>query len=260
MRTIFTRTAWVAAVSLCLLQACTTVVEDARPRPATAAEAARANLTLGIAYVREGSYDLAVEALTRALDISPRMADVHSTIAIAYDQLGDVELAEEHYRRATQLETNNAVAANSYAVFLCRRNRWAEAEPYFRRAVDNSRYPTPDVALTNAGICARAAGNEAAAEQYLREALTRNNTSAAALAAMMDLSYAQGNLLRARAFMQRYLASQPPSAQVLNLCISIETELGNDSDAAQCRRTLNERFPGAANAGAEAARADAAER
>jgi type IV pilus assembly protein PilF len=246
-------TALVAALSL--LGGCTTVSEPAAPRAAPAEEAAQANLNVGIAYVREQRYELAIEALTRALNIQPRLADAHSTIAIAYDQLGDLELAEQHYRRATELEANNAVAANSYAVFLCRRGRWQDAEPYFRSAANNRRYPTPDVALTNAGICARNAGDEAAAEEYLREALTRNNASAGALSAMMELSYAQGNFLRARAFMQRYLDSQPPSAQVLTMCVQIETQLGNDADAQRCRETLERRFPGSSlQSGSEAAR------
>lgn len=242
-----------AAATLSLMQACTTVTEPTRPRAASTEEAAQANLNVGVAYVREQRYALAVEALNRALDINPRLADAHSAIAIAYDQLGDLELAEQHYRRATQVEQNNAVAANSYAVFLCRHGRWEDAESYFRAAVNNSRYPTPDIALTNAGICARNAGDEVAAEGYLREALTRNNTSAPALAALMDLSFAQGNYLRARAFMQRYLASQPPNAQVLSMCVRIETELGNESDAEQCRESLNEQFPGAPQPRAEAA-------
>ena len=234
-----------ACLAACLvLHACTTVSEPARPRPTSNAEAAQANLNVGIEYVRQQRYDLAIGALQRAIDINPRLADAHSTIALAYDQRGDLELAEEHYRRATELESSNAVAANSYAVFLCRRGRWNDAERYFRAAVRDSRYPTPDVALTNAGICARNAGDEAAAESYLREALTRNNASAGALAAMMDLSYSQGNYLRARAFMQRYLASQPPSPQVLTMCVQIETELGNTDDAEECRQTLSERFPG----------------
>ena len=243
----------IAVATLSLLQGCTTVSEPTRPRAASSEEAAQANLNVGVAYVRERRYALAIEALNRALDIDPRLADAHSTIAIAYDQLGDTELAEQHYRRATQLESNNAVAANSYAVFLCRGGRWEEAERHFRAAADNSRYPTPDVALTNAGICARSAGDEAAAESYLREALTRNNSSAGALAALMDLSFAQGNYLRARAFMQRYLDSQPPTAQILSMCVRIETALGNQADADDCRARLSERFPGAPQPGSEAA-------
>jgi type IV pilus assembly protein PilF len=240
-------------VSAFLLQGCTTVSAPARPRAASTDEAAQANLNVGIEYVRVGSYGLAIEALTRALNIDPRMADAHSAIAIAYHRRGDLELAEQHYRRATQLEANNSVAANAYAVFLCLGGRWSEAEPYFRRAVDNPAYPTPDIALTNAGQCARDAGNDAAAEQYFREALTRNNASRGALAAMMDLSFEQGNFLRARAFMQRYLASQPANAQVLSMCVRIETELGNETEADECRQTLNERFPGAPEPLADAA-------
>jgi type IV pilus assembly protein PilF len=253
MRIKLTSAGILALAAVVLLQACTTVSAPARPQRQSDEDAARANLDVGIAYVREQRYALAVEAVTRALEFNPRLADAHSTIAIAYDQLGNLALAEEHYRRATELESNNAFAANSYAVFLCRRGEWEAAEPFFRRAVDNPRYPTPDVALTNAGICARSSGDEVAAEQYLREALTRNNSSAGALAAMMDLSFAQGNYLRARAFMQRYLASQPPSAQVLAMCVEIETELGNDAEADQCRQTLSEEFPGAPMPGAEAA-------
>lgn len=246
--------AGIAAVAAAmLLQACTTISAPAPPRRASNEEAAQANLNVGVAYVREQRYVLAVEALTRALNIDPRLTDGHSAIAIAYDQLGNLELAEEHYQRATELDSNDAVAANSYAVFLCRVGRWADAEPYFRRAIGNPNYPTPDVVLTNAGICARNSGDEASAEQYFREALTRNNTSANALAAMMDLSFAQGNYLRARAFMQRYISSQPPSAQVLAMCVEIETQLGNEADAERCRRTLSEQFPGSAVPGAEAA-------
>lgn len=242
----------VAVASVFLMQGCTTISNPAAPRRASNEEAAQANLTVGIAYAREQRWRLAIEALSRAIDIDPRLADAYSTIAIAYDQLGNVELAEEHYRRATELDSGNPASANSYAVFLCRRGRWTDAEPYFERAVGNPRYPTPDIALANAGICAQSAGDEEAAERNFREALTRNNTSAAALSGLMDLSVSQGNYLRARAFMQRYLASQPPSAQVLTRCIEIETELGNDADAARCRATLSENFTGAATAGAEA--------
>jgi type IV pilus assembly protein PilF len=242
-----------AIASVLFLNGCTTVSEPAAPRAASTGEAAQANLNVGIAYVREQRYELAIEALTRALDIQPRLADAHSTIAIAYDQLGDLELAEQHYRRATELEENNPVAANSYAVFLCRRGRWQEAEPFFRAAADSRRYPTPDVALTNAGICARSAGDDLAAEAYLQEALTRNNTSAGALAALMELSYSQGNLMRARAFMQRYMALLPPSAEILAMCVRIETELGNDAEAQRCRQMFRDRFPGTPLPGAEAA-------
>src|SRR5690606_30779618 len=122
-------------------------------------------------------------------------------------------------RRATQLEPSNPAAANSYAVFLCRQGNWRQAEPYFRRAVENPRYPTPAAALTNAGVCARDAGNDLeAAEQYFRAALSRNPSFPDALYNMMDLSYRAENYLQARAFLQRYMDASQPTSAVLWLC------------------------------------------
>ena len=116
-------------------------------------------MNLGAGYVRQGNCTLAIERLRRALAQNPRLVEAHSTIAIAYDQIGSLEEAETHYLRATQLDPSSGGAANSYAVFLCnRQNRWTDAEPYFRRAAGDPNYPTPEAALTNAGVCARDAG------------------------------------------------------------------------------------------------------
>ncbi len=106
----------------------------------------------------------------------PRLVDAHSTIAVAYDQIGKIEEAETHYSRAAQLDPDNGGAANAYAGFLCRQNRYTEAEPFFRRAADNVNFATPEVALTNAGVCARDSGQPDAAAENFRLALTRNPT------------------------------------------------------------------------------------
>jgi type IV pilus assembly protein PilF len=224
-------------------QACVTATQPARPQRASDEDAARANLTVGAAYVREGRPDLAVEALRRALRIAPRMSDAHATIAIAYDQLGDFEQAEDHYHRATDLEPRNPTAANSYAVFLCRQGRWTDAEPYFERAIESPSYPTPGVAMVNAGICARSAKDLVKAEQYFRAALSRDNTSAAALSGLMEMAFESDNFLRARAFMQRYLDSQAANPSVLWMCVQIERQLDNPAASQSCETQLLELFP-----------------
>lgn len=226
------------AAALLVLQACG---GGGSTRPA-GVDPAVANTNLGAGYLRQGRLDLAIERLQRALDQNPRLADAHSTIAIAYDQLGSVDEAETHYRRATQLEPDNAGAANSYAVFLCRQNRWRDAEPYFRRAADTRAYATPEVALTNAGLCARGSGDLQGAERYFREALTRSPTFPDALTNMMDLSYQAGNYLQARAFIQRYLDARPPTAPVLLLCFQVERELRNAEGADRCATRLRNDF------------------
>jgi type IV pilus assembly protein PilF len=206
-------------------------------------QAAQANLNLGAAYLREGRPQLALEKLERALDQNPRLADAHSAIAIAYDQLGQPDDAEKHYRRATQLAPDNPGAANSYAVFLCRQNRWRDARPYFERAADNPRYPTPAVALTNAGTCAASAGQPERAEEYFRAALDKDKTFGDALAGLLNLSYQRGDYLEARAFLQRYLDVRPATAPTLWMCFNIEQKLGDEAAAKRCGDRLQQDFP-----------------
>jgi len=206
------------------------------------AAAAVANLNLGAEYLRQGRHDVAIDRLQRALEQDPRNADVHSTLAVAYDTQGYTDLAEEHYRRATQLAPQNPSAANSYGVFLCRHSRWNEAQPYFRRAADTVSY-SAEVALTNAGICALEANAPQEAEALLREALQRNPQYAGALSGMIDVSLRNQDFLRARGFMQRYVAIQEPNASLLLTCYRIETALNDRVAADRCASQLRERFP-----------------
>ena len=226
---------------LALVAAC---ASNGRPISDRSKEAAVANMNLGAGYLRQGRVDLAIERLERALKQNPRLADAHSTIAIAYDQAGMPEEAEAHYRRATQLEPDNAAAANSYAVFLCLHDRWRDAEPYFERAVDNRSYTTPEVALTNAGVCARNAGAKDKAAEYFRSALMRNPTFPDALYNMMDMSYQEKDFLQARAFVQRFLESQKPTAGVLLICFNVERELKNAEAADRCAKQIRTDFQG----------------
>jgi len=205
--------------------------------------AAQANLNLGVAYLRQGRPDLAVENLERAVRLDPRLAAAHNALAVAYDDLGNFDEAERHYERAIRLEPNDPIIANSYAVSLCRRNRWQDAEPYFRRAIANPRYDTPAAAATNAGHCARNTGNLDRAEEYYREALGKDPRFADALAGMMELSYQRENYLQARAFLQRYLDVRSATPAVLLLCYNIERELADRAAAERCAQRLRAEFP-----------------
>jgi len=208
-------------------------------------DAAIANMNLGAGYLRQGNVELAIERLRRALVQDPNLVLAHSTIAFAYDQVGSLEEAETHFRRATELDKEDGAAANAYAAFLCNRgNRWAEAEPYFRRAIQDLDYPTPEVAMTNAGVCARDAADLQKAEEYFRAALTRNPRYADALLNMLELSYQREDHLQTRAFTQRYLAVRPATASVLWMCYNAERALNNAPAADTCATQLRSGFPG----------------
>jgi type IV pilus assembly protein PilF len=213
--------------------------------PASQSEAAIANMNLGAGYLQQGNTELAIERLQRALAQDPRLIQAHTTIAVAYNQIGNFQEAENHFLRATQLDPSDGAAANAYAAYLCERgNRWADARPYFRRAAEDREYGTPEVALTNAGLCARQAGDLAAAEENFRAALMRNPRYADALLNMLELTSQRGDNLQARAFMQRYLDVRPATAPVLLTCVNVERALNNGAAADRCAAQLRSGFPG----------------
>jgi type IV pilus assembly protein PilF len=62
----------------------------------------------------------------------------------------------------------------------------------------------------------------------------------------MDMSYQSGNFMQARAFVQRYLAAHPPTAQVLWMCVNVENELNDRAAADRCATQLKSGFQGSA--------------
>lgn len=205
-------------------------------------EAARLNTQLGLDYMRKGRDELALEKLHRALDQDPNTALAHSSLGFLYARRGDAKTAERHYRRALELD-DNPDARNNFGVFLCGQNRIAEADRYFMEAVGDKRYATPEVAWTNAGVCARRVPDLARAERYFREALKVNGSFPDALSQMAWLSYQQKNFLGARAFLQRYQLVGPPTPETLWIGALTETALGDVDAARAYEQRLKREFP-----------------
>ena len=206
-------------------------------------EAARANVQLAVAYMQRGQYEAAMKKLQRALEQDPKNADAETTLGALYETLGNREEAGPHYRRAVRLAPDDPNAHNNYGTWLCHEGRMRQAEKQFKEAGESPFYATPEVALTNAGSCAMREDQMTRAEQYFRRALDANARYPDALYQMASLQYGQGDYMRARAFVQRYLAVARADAQSLDLVIRIEDALGDDRAAQEYRNALMADFP-----------------
>ena len=194
-------------------------------------EAAQYNVQLGLEYMKQGRRELAFEKLRRALEQDPDYAGAHTAIAYAYSVYGEPDRAETHYRRAMNLDRDDAGIKNTYGTFLCERGRMEEAETMLVRAANAPDYGTPEVAWTNAGLCAERAGDIAKAERFYREALRVNERYPTALWQMAQVSFAASNALPARGFLQRYHAVAPRSPHSLWLGYRIEHALSDEAAA-----------------------------
>lgn len=231
-------------MSLCVLVAVAAACNPAGHKPGQNTEAARLNAQMGIEYLRKGDIELAREKLTKAIELDAANADAHGALGLLYASTGELDKAERHYSRSLGLEPDDPNVLNNYGAMLCAQGRFEKADLQFRRAINNSRYQAPEVALTNAGVCSRKRQDDNQAETYFREALKLNPNFVDALSQMATLEADNARYLKARAFLQRYEALDAPmTREMLLLGIRIELALGGRDAAQRYAQTLRREFP-----------------
>jgi len=235
----------VTGMTFLLLGACvstTTTSRNATSEP-TKDEAAQRNYELGVQYYRNGSYSLARVRLERALEFEPDMAVAHMTLALTFEALENKRLATEHYEQAIRHEPDNFQVRNAFAVFLCRQREFDEAQKQFERAVSHRENDNPEIMLTNAGVCMAQKPDYEMAEGFLRRAIERRSSYGEALYQMARLKHSNGDDLVARAFVQRFLATNKSNPEVLLLGIDVERKLGDDRASTDYANQLLREFP-----------------
>jgi type IV pilus assembly protein PilF len=204
---------------------------------------AKIYVEMGIAYMRDGQDAIALKKLKRALEVDDNNAEAHNVIAILYERLGESGLAAQNYDRAAKLAPRDPYIRNARGSFLCKQDRFEDADKEFKQALSNPLYPTPWVALSNAGLCAERAGKQDVAESYYRRALTANQRYAPALFQMAKLSFAAHNDMSARAYLERFHGAADASAASLWLGVQVEQRLGDRHKAVEYKRRLLKEFP-----------------
>ena len=215
----------------------------------SAEEAAEINYQLGSQYLRQGNLKLARERLERSIEQDPDMPGAHIALAIVHERTGDPDRANDEYRRALRVAPNDANALNSYAVFLCKSQRFEDGQRYFLRSAEVPENLAPEVAYTNAGVCALEIPDVARAETHFRTALRRNPEFADALLQMSALSLKRAETLRARAFIERFSGAHDMTAESLLLAVRIEKAAGDRPAMNRYADRLRRDFPDTREAG-----------
>jgi type IV pilus assembly protein PilF len=206
---------------------------------------AKIYVEMGIAYMRDGQTAVAMQKLKKALEVDARSPEAHNVIGILYQRLGDRERAGKHYDRAVELDPRDPYIRNARGSYFCALGRFNDAVKDFEQALNNPLYPTPWVALTNAGLCVERTGEVSKAEKYLRQALSANPTYPLALSKMAEISLRQEKDLSARAYLERYHGEVKPTAASLWLGIQIERRLRDLAKSREYRGRLLKEFPDA---------------
>jgi type IV pilus assembly protein PilF len=206
-------------------------------------DAADLNYQLGVRYYRQESYELARDRLLGAIEINPRMAKAYSTLGMTYEKLENIRLATDAYEKSIRVAPRNFDVQNAYAVFLCGQKEYDKAVRHFDKAIAHPENDNSHLTMANAGICMKSKPDEDAAEAYFRAALDRKPGYGDALVQLCLMKFQQKDYLSARAFVQRFMATNVSTAGILYLASKIEDMLGNDRGRTEYEDQLIREFP-----------------
>ena len=242
-------TRWFTLITVSLLAGC--VSSDgskALKREDPTDAAAKTNIQLGIAYLQQGNYTVAREKLERSLKQNPKDPDVHTSLGLLYDRTGEPKLADKHYQEALKLAPNSPDISNNYAIYLCKRGRVDEGVERFSAVAANKYYRTPEVALTNAGVCLRGAKRLDEAQARFVGAIKARPDYSEATVQLATLHLERGQLPEARKVVDTYLGAFRPKPDVLYAAVTVARAAKDKMSEEKFSRTLRLEFPDSAQA------------
>ena len=212
-------------------------------------EAAELNTQLAIGYIERKEYKVARDKLEKAIEQNPDYLPAYKTLAYLYALLGLTEKAEERYQEALELNPDDPDLSNSYGAFLCSLGKYDEAQKNLRVAYTDPFYESLYLAESNAGSCFIKQGEYKKAETLLRKSLRVEPRLPGSLISMAEVGVKTERYLMARAYIQRYHAVRPASAESLWIQIQAEKNLGAKDHYMKYARKLLKEFPDSDEAG-----------
>jgi type IV pilus assembly protein PilF len=206
-------------------------------------QAAKTNIQLGVAYLKQGNYPLAREKLERSLKQNPKYPDVHTSLALLYDRVGEAKLADKHYREALRLAPDNQDISNNYAIYLCKNGRVDEGVARFSAVAASKYYRTPEVALTNAGVCLRGAKRPDEAEKKFAGAIKARPNYTEPTVQLASLYLERNDIASARKILDIYLNAFKPQPDVLLSAVTVARAAKDRMSEEKYSRALRLEFP-----------------
>lgn len=209
-------------------------------------EQAEARYQQATEFAREGKQMKALEAARQAVSLNPGHARAHELVALMSQQTGQQNLAGSSFKQALALNPNSPSLLNNYGNFQCQRKNYGAATQLFDRAANIEANPKPEIAYTNAGLCALRSGDSQQAKQLFTQAIEQRADQSVAVYQLARLALAEHDTLVANSWLEQYLRHYPHTAKTLLLGAQIEHQLGNPLGVGDYVDKLLSGFPGTA--------------
>jgi len=199
---------------------------------------------LGVVSSQSGKYAAAIDYITRAIGVNPRVAAFHSNLGIAYRELKRLDDAVACWRRALDLDPNFADAYSNLGCTLKDQGKLEEAGACCQRAIQCQ--PNHAMGHNNLGNVLLEMGNVEEAVACYQRALQLRPRYAEAHNNLGNALAKQDRLSEAMACYRRALEIQPNSASAHNNLGRALKDQGELEEAEAWFRRALELKPGSA--------------
>lgn len=208
-----------------------------------AKKASVANTDLGVAYLAQGKYKIAMSKLKKGLAFDDENVNAHHYIAELYRRLEQNELASEHFKIALELDENDSAIKNNYGIFLCGTGSYTKGLKLFNKVLADPLYGDKGQVYENMGLCAEKQGNILNTEKYFKTALKFNKKSPSALLGMAQIVFDKRKINAATDYLNRHNKVARPSAQSIWLGLLIARKKGLKGKVGTMALKLRSYFP-----------------
>lgn len=209
----------------------------------SAKERAQTLTELGLGYYQLEKYIYALEYLEESLALDAENATTYQVIGLINMRQNLPDQAQISFAKALKIEPDNFDILTNYAVFLYGQERYDEALIAFKRVANAPFYKKKWTAYTYLGLYDLKKGQKVEAEKKFYYALKINKDYAPALLETARIRYGKGEMMSARAFIERYFANAGKTLEGLRLAIKIERALQEYDMAEQYQLELKRAFP-----------------
>ena len=209
----------------------------------SAQDRAKTLTELGLAYYKLEKYNYAVENLERSLELDDKNATTYQVFALIKQRSKEPEQAQHYFDKALKLDPDNFDILTAYAVFLYEEQRHKEAVIEFKRIVNAPFYRKKWVAYSYLGLYDLENGEQRQAEIKFYKAIKAAPEYSLALFETAKIRYARGEMMSARAYIERYFSAVGKTLAGLELAIKIETALQSYDLVEEYQLELKRSFP-----------------
>lgn len=214
-----------------------------KPTAANPPEKINTLITNSLAYAVRGSYAQAESNIVKALAIDANSVDANNIAGLIYAKTNRPQLATQHFRKALVKSPNDSSTLNNYGNFLCDSGNLNQAEQVFLRAATHSSNANPEIAYTNAGLCAMRIPNPDQAANYFKTALDFKENNSIALYQLAQINFSKKHGVPALERLRSYAKYAQHTPHTLKLGIEIGRLLKNKQTEVNYFNLLQGNFP-----------------